>query len=44
MPFLAPTLDNANPLFTLVITPGFYMHQVANQDPAVEVYMQTVGY
>jgi len=35
MPFLAPTLDNADPLFALVITPGFYPHhvEVADQDP-----------
>jgi len=36
MPFLAPTLDYADPIFILVITPGFYMHneEVADQDPA----------
>jgi len=36
MPFLALTLDNADPLFVLVITPVFYMHEVemADQDPA----------
>jgi len=36
MPFLTPTLDNADPLFALVITPGFYVHQVevADQNPA----------
>jgi len=36
MPFLAPTLDNAEPLIALVITPGFYLHhvKVADQDPA----------
>jgi len=36
MPFVAPTLDNADPLFTLVITTGFYMNQVevADQDSA----------
>jgi len=28
MPFLVPTLDNADPLFALVITPGFYLHHV----------------
>jgi len=28
MSFLVPTLDNADPLFALVITPGFYMHHV----------------
>jgi len=26
MPFLAPTLNNADPLFALMITPGFYLH------------------
>jgi len=36
MPFLAPTLDNADPLVALVITLGFYLHhvEVADQDPA----------
>jgi len=36
MPFLAPTLDNADPLFTLVITPDVYLHheEVADQSPA----------
>jgi len=36
MPFLAPTLDIADPLSTLVITPGFYQHnvEVADKDPA----------
>jgi len=36
MPFLAPTLDNADSLFTLEIIQGFYLHnlQVADQDPA----------
>jgi len=36
MPFLAPTLDDADPLFALVIlTPGFYLHpvEVADQHP-----------
>jgi len=28
MPFLVPTLDNADPLFVLVITPGFYLHHI----------------
>jgi len=34
--FLAPTLDYAHPLFTLVMTSGFYQHrvEVADQDPA----------
>jgi len=34
--FLALTLDNADPLFALVITPGFYLHHIkmADQDPA----------
>jgi len=36
MPFMAPTLDNADPLFALVITTGFYLHnvEVVDQDPA----------
>jgi len=36
MPFLAPTLDNADPLFALVITPDFYQQnvEVTDQDPA----------
>jgi len=37
MPFLAPTLDiNADPLFALVIAPGFYLHhvEVVDRDPA----------
>jgi len=36
LPFLAPTLDNADPLFTLVITPDVYLHheEVADQSPA----------
>jgi len=36
MPVLAPTLDNGVPHFTMVITPGFYLHhvEVAYQDPA----------
>jgi len=37
MPFLAPTLDIADPLFAPVaITPAFYLHhvEVAVQDPA----------
>jgi len=35
MPFLAPALDNVDPLFALVITPGLYLHpvEVADQDP-----------
>jgi len=37
MPFLAATLDNANPLFALVITPDFYLHHVelAAEGPAI---------
>jgi len=31
--FLAPTPDNADPLFALVITPGFNLHQVEVVDP-----------
>jgi len=36
MPFLVSTHDNADPLFTLVITPGFYLHhvEIVDQDPA----------
>jgi len=36
MPFLAPTLDNADSLFGLMITPGSYLHhvEVADQDAA----------
>jgi len=36
MPFLAPSLDIVDLLFTLVVTPGFYLHhmEVADQDPA----------
>jgi len=34
MPFLGPTLDNADPLFTLEITPDFNHLELANQDPA----------
>jgi len=36
MPFLTPTLDNAEPLFALVLIPGFFLHQVevADQQPA----------
>jgi len=34
MPFLAQTFDNADRLFALVITPGFYLHhvEVVDQD------------
>jgi len=36
MPLLALTLDNVDPLFALVIAPGFYVHhlRVMNQDAA----------
>jgi len=38
MSFLAPTLDDADPHFALMmmITPSFYLHlvEVADQDPA----------
>jgi len=36
MRFLVSFLDNADPLFALVITPGFYLHhlEVADQDSA----------
>jgi len=33
MLFLAPTLDNADLLFSLVITLGFYLHNVEVVDP-----------
>jgi len=35
MPFLAPTLDNADPIFALTIFTGFYLHhvEVTNQGP-----------
>jgi len=44
---LAPTLDNADPLFVLLITPGSYLHHIeaADQDPArllVAVYKQEI--
>jgi len=32
MLFLALTLDNADPLFALVIIPGFYLHHVQVAD------------
>jgi len=32
MPLLAPTLDNTDPLFALVITPGFYLHYIEMTD------------
>jgi len=32
MPLLAPILDNADPLFALLITPGFYLHHVEVAD------------
>jgi len=36
MPFLVPTLDNADPLFALVIQPGLNLLyvEVTEQDPA----------
>jgi len=38
MPLLTSILDNADPLFALMISPGFYPHhahvEVADQDPA----------
>jgi len=36
MPFLVPSLDNAEMLFAMVILPGFYLHhvEVVDQDPA----------
>jgi len=37
MPFLVPTLDNADPLIGLVIRLGLYLHRVdvADQDLAI---------
>jgi len=32
MPFLAPSLDDADLLFALVITTGFYLHHVEAAD------------
>jgi len=34
--YLAPTLNDADPLFALVITPSFYLRniEVVDQDPA----------
>jgi len=36
MHFLAPTLANADPLFALVLIPGFYLHpiELVDQDSA----------
>jgi len=42
MPFLAPTLDNADPLFAQVTTPSFYVHHVEVADQytqLVAIYM-----
>jgi len=35
MPFLAPNLDNTDPLFARLITPGFDLHNIelVDQDP-----------
>jgi len=37
MPLLAPILDNADPLFALVIKPGFHLHpvEVADQERTI---------
>jgi len=35
MPFLAPMLDNADPLFALVITPGFYLRRGCGLGPSI---------
>jgi len=32
MPFMATTLDIADSLFAIVITPGFYLHHVQMAD------------
>jgi len=44
MPFLAQTLDDADRLFALVITLGFYLHhiEVADQDPARRAVVKTL--
>jgi len=43
LPFLAPTLDNADQLFSLIRTPGFYLHHVEGQIKIQQgaVYKQT---
>jgi len=41
MPFLAPILDNADPLFAQVMTPGFYLHHIEVGDknpPSATIY------
>jgi len=45
MCFLAQTLDNADPLFALVETPGFYLHrvEVTDQDPASGSLFKQMG-
>jgi len=37
IPFLTSTVDNADTLFALVITPGFYLHhvEVVDQYPVI---------
>jgi len=32
MPFMAPTLDNDDPLFALVISPALYLHNAVLMD------------
>jgi len=46
MPFLEPTLANADPLFALVITPGFYRYHVelADQDPVSDSLYANIIY
>jgi len=43
MPFRAPTFDNADPLFALVATPGFYLHHIkmADKTQLLAVYAHT---
>jgi len=48
IPFLAKTLDNADPLFALVITPDFHIDlqpvDVADQDTKLVSYNKLVAY
>jgi len=42
----ALTLNNADPLFALMITPGFYLRheEVEDQDAAIEWQSMSIGY
>jgi len=45
MPFMTPTLDNADPLFVFVMTPGFYLHtryKRQSKTNLVAVYKQII--